>query len=227
MVQEDARALDGIESQRHAAAAEADQAKARFAAENTWETQLGLVFKDTLRISPDGIDYKGRLTPVAQIPGVAWGAVRMIRNGRDAGTTFYFRYATPNGLVDIALGDQAQYDALVQRAWRLLCVPLMLRMVERWRAGETVRIGDHEIRDDGIVLRHSRTFRADEWKAFPWTAVRKGTHAGALNFHAADEPDFKATFAFRETLNAHILDFVVDRVWQGKADRLGRIFDEA
>ena len=226
LVQGDAVALDGIEAQRRAAADEAAQAKAKFVEETTWEGTLGLVFKDRLRISPDGIDYKNRMTPAAQITGVTWGAIRRVQNGRDAGTSYYFKYGTPTGSTDIVLGGEAQYAELVPRVWRALCVPMMLAMVERWKAGEALRIGGHEVRDDGIVLKHSRTFRADEWRFFPWTAMGKRTHGGALIFTGKPEADFTASFAFLEVLNAHILDFVVDRIWQGKAGRLGAVFDQ-
>ena len=164
--------------------------------------------------------------PAAQITGVTWGAIRRMQNGREAGTTYYFKYGTPTGAVDIVLGSEAQYAELVPRVWRALCVPIMLQMIERWKAGEPVRIGEHEVRDDGIVLKHSRTFRADEWRFFPWTAMGKRTQSGSLIFTGKPEADFKASFAFLEVLNAHILDFVVDRIWQGKAGRLGAVFDQ-
>jgi hypothetical protein len=150
----------------------------------------------------------------------------MIRNGRDAGTSYYFRYGSPVGIVDIALDNEAQYAELVPRAWRVFCVPILFDMIQRWHAGEGVRIGDHEVRDDGIVLKHGRTFRADEWRLFPWSDLKKSANGGVLNFHASAQPEFKAAFVFRDTLNAHVLDFDADRIWQGKAGRLSDIFKE-
>ena len=228
VVEADVRALNDIEAQRQARVAEEAAAKAKFAAEVTWETTLGLLFKDKLRISPDGIEYKQRLAPAAQLQGLAWGAVRMIVNGRDTGTQYFFRFASPiTGVVEVMLGNEAQYQEIVPRAWRAFCVPLMLQFLAKWRAGEGVRIGDHEVRDEGIVLKKSKgMFRGDEWRLFPWASMRKGAHGGVLTFHGSPETDFTAAFNYRETLNAHILDFVVERVWQGKADRLSRIFDQ-
>lgn len=228
VVEGDVRALNDIEAQRQARADEEAQAKAKFAAEVTWETTLGLVFKDKLRISPDGIDYRGRLAPAAQIDGLAWGAVRMIVNGRETGTQYYFRYRTPSfGMTEIPLANEAQYQELVPRAWRAFCVPLMLKFLAKWRAGEGVQIGEHEVRDEGIVLKHSKgMFRGDEWRLFPWQSLRKKAHGGVLHFNGSPETEFTGAFNYRETLNAHILDFVVERIWQGKADRLSRIFDQ-
>lgn len=226
VVGEDLRALGGIEAQRQAQLAEASAAKAKFAAEVTWETTFGMLFKDKFRMSPDGIEFKGRMTPAEQIGGLAWGAVRMIRNGRDAGTIHHFRYGTPVGTIEIVLDNEAQYGELVPRVWRAYCVPLLLKMMDRWRAGEGISIGGHEVRDEGIALKLPHMFKKDEWRLFPWTAMRKNTHGGSLTFLGDPEKDFKAEFVFRETLNAHILDFAVGRVWEGKADRLSRIFDE-
>ena len=228
VVEGDVRALNDIEAQRRARVDEEAQAKAKYAAEITWETELGLLFKDRLRISPDGIEFKSRLAPAAQIDGLAWGAVRMIVNGRDTGTNYFFRFSSPiTGVVEVTLGNEAQYQELVPRVWRAFCVPLMLQFLAKWRAGEGVRIGDHEVRDEGIVLKKSKgMFRGDEWRLFPWQSLRKSAHGGVLTFHGSPETEFKGEFTYRETLNAHILDFVVERIWQGKADRLGRIFDQ-
>ncbi len=226
VVDQDVQALQGIEAQRQAQVAEAEAARAKFAAEVTWECRIGLLFKDTLRISPEGIEWKGRSTPAAQIGGLAWGAVRTVVNGREAGTQYFFRYGSPVGIVDIMLQDEAQYTELVPRVWRAFCVPILVRMLETWQAGQGVQIGGHEIRDEGIVLKHARTFKADEWRLFPWNEMNKGTHGGVLSFHGSQQTDFKAAFVFKETLNAHILDFAVDRIWQGKAGRLADIFKE-
>jgi hypothetical protein len=226
VVEEDVRALAEIEAKRQAQAREAEEAKAKFAREVTWETTFGLIFKDKFRISPDGIEYKGKMTPAAQILGVTWGAVRNIVNGAHVGTNYYFRYGTPFGIVDITFDNEAQNNEIVPRAWRAFCVPLLLRFMDTWRAGNPVKFGEFEVRDGGIVLKHSRMFKADEWRFFEWNNMRKGTHGGMLNFTGNPGDDFKAGFAFRETLNTHILDFAVDRIWQGKADRLSNIFND-
>lgn len=226
VVEEDVRALREIEAKRQEQAAETARQKAKFAEEVTWETTFGMIFKDRFRISPDGIEYKGKMTPAAQITGCAWGAVRNIVNGVHTGTNYYFKYGTPTGVIDIVLDNEKQNGELVPRVWRAFCVPQLFRMMETWRGGGAIRIGEHEVRDDGIVLKHGRMFKADEWRFFPWTAMRKGTHGGVLTFTGNPESDFKAAFTFRDQLNVHVLDFAVDRVWQGKADRLSNIFND-
>ncbi|KFN50665.1 hypothetical protein [Arenimonas composti] len=226
VVADDVRALHDIEQRRIAQAEEAEREKAKFAAEVTWETSFGLIFKDHFRISPEGIEYKGRMTPLAEIEGVTWGAVRLITNGVHTGTNHYFRWGSKAGITDLTLANEAQHRELVPRAWRAICVPILLRMLAVWQAGRSVWIGGHEIRDDGIVLVHKRMFRADERRFFAWNDMKKGTHNGVLGFSGATAPDFRADFTFRETLNAHVLDFAVDRIWEGKANRLGRIFGD-
>jgi hypothetical protein len=226
VVEEDVRALREIETKRQAQAAEEAQAKAKFAAEVAWETTFGLIFKDRFRISVDGIEYKGRMTPAAQINGIAWGAIRNIVNGVHTGTHYYFRYGSPAGIVDITLDNEKQNGELIPRVWRAFCVPMLFRMMETWRGGGAIRIGEHEIRDGGIVLKKSKLFKADEWRFFEWNAMKKSTHGGLLSFTGNPDADFKAAFSFKDMLNVHILDFAVDRVWQGKADRLSNIFND-
>ena len=40
-----------------------------------YETEIGLIFKDKLKISTDAITWKGHTTPLDTISGVRWGRI--------------------------------------------------------------------------------------------------------------------------------------------------------
>ena len=223
-VEEDVQALGEIEARRVEMARQAAEDKARFDAEITYETTFGLIFKDKFRISPEGIEYKNRLTPLQDITGVSWGAIKHYTNGVYTGTTYHFRFGSKMGAMEIQFENETQNKEIVSRVWRAICIRILTQMMERWAAGQGVDIGGIEVRDDGIVLKKSRFFKSDEVKFHGWNEMSKGTHNGALNFFGQADKDFKASFSFKDTLNTHILDFAVDKIWEGKASKLSLIF---
>lgn len=224
-IQEDVGALNEIEASRKEQARIANKEAADFAREITYETSFGLIFKDKFRISPNGIDYKGRLTPLDDITGVSWGAVKHYRNGIPTGTTYHFKYCTAAAWTEIQ-PDEHQYTAIIAKAWRAVCIRILLGMMESWGKGGSVNIGGVEVRDDGLVLTKSHIFKANEQKFFGWGEMSKGASNGNLSFYGKPDKKFTGAFSYKDTLNAHIFDFAIDRIWEGKASRLSRIFGD-
>jgi hypothetical protein len=59
----------------------AEQQRQEWEREITYRASIGLVFKDTLAISPGGVEWKGRLYPLDSVTRVRWGGVRHSVNG--------------------------------------------------------------------------------------------------------------------------------------------------
>src|SRR3546814_5902743 len=59
-----------------------------WAHEITYRAEIGVMFKDTLSISPDGISWKGQSFSLDSITRVRWGGVRHSVNGVPTGTTY-------------------------------------------------------------------------------------------------------------------------------------------
>lgn len=223
-IQDDVDALDNIaieraERQRHEA-----HSKAEFAREITYETTFGTIFRDKFRISPEGFDYKGTLIPLEQISGVRWGTVRNSVNGVPTGTDYFFGYGKAHQWFDLQPSER-QYKEIIQRAWRAVCIAILLRWVEDWSNGRDVKIGGVAVSDTGLMLRRGRFLKEDESKFFPWDDLKKGSHNGSLNFYGKSDDRFKLSFSYKDVWNIHIFDFAVDKIWEGKS-RLSRIFED-
>lgn len=222
-VEDDIQALEDIvieraERKRNEVANEAD-----FSREITYETEFGLIFKDKFRISPSGFDYKGSLVPLEQISGVRWGAVKKSTNGIPTGTDYYFGYGTPTTFVQLQPNSH-QYEAIVQKAWRAVCIRLLLAWIEDWGKGRSVTIGGVSVSDDGLILRRSRFLKEDETRFFSWFDVTKSAHNGFLSFYGKPEKNFSASFSYKDDWNIHIFDFAIGKIWEGKASKLSKIF---
>src|SRR3546814_7567450 len=96
-VEQDADALADIIQERKQAVARRDE----WAHEITYRAEIGVMFKDTLSISPDGISWRGQRFSLDSITRVRWGGVRHPVIGLPKGTTY-----------SIAFGrsDQHTYD---------------------------------------------------------------------------------------------------------------------
>lgn len=222
-VEEDIEALNDIAIERAERQKNKAEIEAEFAREITYTTEFGLIFKDKFRISPEGYDYKGSLIPLDQIIGVRWGAVRNSTNGVYTGTYYYFGYATKTAFVQLQL-NQNQYQAITQRTWRAVCIRILLSWMEAWSKGGKVEIAGVEVTDDGLVLRRSRFLQQDETRFFKWFEVSKSVYNGFLNFYGEPDKKFTASFSYKDGWNVHILDFAIDKIWEGKANKLSKIF---
>ena len=98
--------------------------------------------------------------------------------------------------------------------------------MEDWSKGRKVNIAGVEVSDDGLMLRRSRIFKEDEAKFFSWFDVSKSAYDGSLNFYGKPEKKFSASFSYKDGWNVHVLDFAIDRIWEGKASKLSKIFGQ-
>lgn len=222
-VEEDIETLEGIEIDRAERQKNEVVSKAEFAKEITYETEFGFIFKDKFRMSPAGFDYKGSLTPLDQITGVRWGAVKKSTNGIPTGTDYSFGYYSNTASV-LLQPDQHQYREITQRAWRAVCIRILLGWMEDWGKGLTVKIAGLDVTDDGVLLRRNRFLKEEERKFFTWFDLSKVSYNGFLSFNAKSDKKFSIALSYKDSWNVHILDFVIGKIWEGKASKLSKVF---
>ena len=116
---EDADALDEIAEQRIQLIADAKNRAEEWRREVTFEADVGAVFKDKLRISPEGIDWKGRRWALDSITRVRWGGTRHSINFIPTGTTYSVFWGTNSSHVSIELRRETTIAILLDACGRL------------------------------------------------------------------------------------------------------------
>ena len=108
---------------------------------------VGMMFKDKLRISPDGVQWKGSKIPLEEIKRVRWGGTSHSLNGIPTGTTYNIFVGGEHGGTTIALRKQQIYSTFVDRLWKTVGVRLLTEMLEGLRAGKRYRFGTAVVTD--------------------------------------------------------------------------------
>ena len=157
---------------------------------------------------------------------MSWGAVKHSTNGIPTGTTYHFKYCTAAMCTEIQ-PDEHQFEAIVSKAWRAVCVRILLGMIETWRKGGSVNIGGVEVRDDGLLLYQVPLLQGRRAEVLWLGRDVQGAKQRQSLLYGLPDKKFTAAFSYKDTLNAHIFDFAIDKIWEGKASKLSRIFGES
>ena len=157
---EDADALGEIAEQRVRLIEDAKNRAEEWRREITYEADVGAIFKDKLRISPEGIEWKGRRWDLDSITRVRWGGTRHSVNGIPTGTTYSIIFGNGSNYASIELKKEAIYCSFIDRLWRAVGVRLLTEYLEGLRDGKKYRFGSAVMSD----LRHGVGAQKTLWQ---------------------------------------------------------------
>ena len=86
-----------------------------------YEAKIGIIFRNRLRISADGIEWKGRRWKLDSITRIRWGSTVNILNGVPVGTTYTIFFGTTSDYVNIEL-KKGLYTAILLNVYGKLSV---------------------------------------------------------------------------------------------------------
>jgi hypothetical protein len=177
-----------------------------WAREITFRAEIGMVFKDVLSISPDGVSWKDKRYPLDSITGVRWGGVSHSVNGVPTGTTYTIAFGDSRSVAVVELRKKDVYSTFVDKLWRAVCVRLLTDLLDALRNGNEIRIGDAAIRDDGITLIKHKFLGANEMVRCPWSQVQHWSQGGDFYIGSKDDKKTYVSLSYINTPNAHILE---------------------
>jgi hypothetical protein len=202
LVEKDADALADIFQQRKQAATRQDE----WAHEITYRAEIGMIFKDTLSISPDGVSWKDQNFPLDSITRVRWGGVSHSVNGIPTGTTYTIAFGDRHSEAVVELKRQGIYTTFIDKLWRAVCVRLLTEMLEALKNGRDLYFGDALLHDDGITLVKHKFLGFNEKVRCSWGQVHVWSANGSFCIGAKDDKKVNAGISYIYGANTHILE---------------------
>ena len=202
---EDAEAIADLRRQ----AQEKEKNNAKWAQDVTFRAEVGLVFKDELSISPEGIKWKGVTYPLESITAVRWGAVRNSVNGISTGTDYTIAFANNRSSQTIELKKELTYSGFLEALWRAVCVRLIFDMVAALEEGRVLEFGDIKVTDDSVMLTKHKLLGANEKVRLGWHDVQVWSVNGSFVIGKQDDKKTYGSAAYLSNWNTHIFEHVV------------------
>lgn len=223
---EDASALDDIAKQRVQLIEDAKKRAEEWRREITYEADVGVLFKDKLRISPEGIEWKGRRWDLDSITRIRWGGTSHSVNGIPTGTTYSIVFGNSYDHTSLELRKQDIYSNFVDRLWRAVGVRLLTEYLEGMRDGKQYRFGTTVINDRGIELQRKKLFSSNERVFCCWGELVIWNGAGVFCIGKKEDKKLAAAFSYQEEDNIHVLEAAIRMFWKRGGDRLSSLLRE-
>lgn len=202
---EDADAIAGLRRQ----AEERERNSEQWARDITFRAEVGLVFKDELAISPEGLRWKGRTFPLDSITRVRWGGVRKSVNGIPTGTDYTIGFGDNRSEQVVEVRKEATYAGFLDPLWRAVCVRLMFEMIAALEQGRSFSFGDIEVEDDAVTLVRHKFLGSNERVRLGWHEVHIWSADGSFVIGQQSDKKVYGSASYIHAWNTHILEHVV------------------
>ena len=195
--------------------------EAEFARDITYETSVGKIFTDKLKISPKGIEWKEVTWTLDKITRIRWGGVKHSVNGIPTGTTYSVYFGSETNFTGIDL-SKSQYDKFVDCLWKAVGVNILTNFLKGLQSGEKYVFGTTEIDDEGIVLEKHNFFSANEKKYFCWKEISIWNNSGCFCM-GKEDTKFSASFSYLDHDNTHVLETAIRALWKNYSPKLSSL----
>ncbi len=224
--EEDAEALDEIAEQRTQLLSKMEARAETWKHEITYEADVGVMSKDKLRISPEGVQWKGARFPLEEIRRIRWGGTRHTVNGIPTGTTYNIFVGSERGGTTINLRKKQVYSEFVVRLWKTVGVRLLTDMLKGLRDGKQYRFGTAVVTDHGVELERRHLFAANERVPCKWTDLVIDNGAGTFYIAKKDEEKVAVELSYQDMDNVHILEAAMRVFWKNASCRLSDLLEQ-
>ena len=208
-VDEDSDTLEEILQDRLHVEEQKKNEEEEWARNITYRAEVGLIFKDILSISPDGIIWKKHHFPLESITHVRWGAVRNSTNGIPTGTSYFIAFGDKCSEAVAELNKESIFSAFIEKLWLAVGIRLTTELIEKLQAGNEVRFGEATLRDDGVTLIKHKFLGANEQIRCSWQQVNVWAADGAFFIGSSDDKKTYAGLSYIHADNAHVLEFLI------------------
>ena len=202
---EDAESIKNLRRQ----AEERERNSEQWERDITFSGEVGVVFKDELTISSQGIRWKGRSIPLESITRVRWGGVRRSVNGIPTGTDYTIAIGDNHFTQVVGLRREVTYSGFVKALWPAVCVRLMIEMMSALEKGQSFSFGDFVVEDDGVVLVQHKLLEANRKVRLGWHEVHVWSADGKFVIGKKEDKKTYGSASYIDAWNTHLVEHVI------------------
>ncbi len=204
-VEQDSEALADIFHNRKKSEAQ----KIEWARDITYQAEVGLMFKDILSISPDGITWKNQHFPLEAVTRVRWGAVRHSVNGISTGTRYTLAFGDNRSEAVVELKKESMYSTFLEKLWKAVVVRLLTELLDTLQAGKEVKFGEATLRDTGVTLIKHKFLGMKEPIRCSWEEVYATSLDGSYYIVSKNDKKTYVQLSYIYVPNVHILETII------------------
>lgn len=201
-VEQDAEALADIFQHRK----QSEVKRKEWEREITYQAEVGIMFKETLSISPQGLAWKHQRYPLDAVTRVRWGGVRHSVNGIPTGTTYTLAFGDNQSEAVVEVRKESTYTTFLEKFWRAVGFRLLTELFEMLKSGHEVHFGEATLRDDSVTLVKHKFLGANEQIRYSWDQVHIWTADGAFYIGSKDDKKAYVGLSYIHVANTHILE---------------------
>lgn len=198
------------------------QASAR-EAEISYAADVGKIFKTRLAISPSGLEWKGKITPLEDVRSVRWGGVNNSVNGISTGTEYLISWYDGIQTTTVEFGNSRIFEAFIGCLWKALMEQIVSGILSHLRSGRELHAGNAVLKDTSVILRRKKFF-GDEPAEYDWGDVTVTTYSGSFIINGPQGSKASAALSYRDVDNVHFIEMVVRYAFSKGITRLSDSF---
>jgi hypothetical protein len=211
---DDVKTLQTHAEHREAASRESRKEYEQWAKEITYEAEVGLVFKNRLGISPQGILWGGRSWPLDAVTHVRWGGVRHSVNGIPTGTEYTIHFRAAGQSASVTTRKEVIYREFTSRLWKAVGVRLLKEMLEQLQQGKKLSFGAATIDDHGADIPIHKFLSSSERVYGTWSELGILEGPGYFRITSMSNKKAYADLSYLEIDNVHILEAAMQAFWK-------------
>ncbi len=199
-VEEDAATLQQIIQAQQQTVAELDEWRRAI----TYQVEIGILFKQTFRISSEGIEWKNKNYSLASITRVRWGGVRQ------SADVIQYTIAFGDSISEaiISLSREPVFLSIVEKLWLSVGTRLSIDLLGKLRDGEEISIGDVVVKDNSVLLTKHKMF-GDESVWCSWHDTKIWINDGHFQIGSSTDDKIYSGLSYINVPNVHILERII------------------
>jgi len=185
--------------------------------------QVGLRSEETFSISLEGISYKGKVFPLESITSVGWGPARRPRHSYGSEVPHAITFGDRDGMVDVTSWREDVYKTVVDKLWQAVGIRLLLEMLNALKAGEVIKVGGAEFRDEGVSFVKKNLAGSEEQLYCTWNQVDLRSEDGMFHVSPKRDKSFCARLSYVQDAKTRLLEQAI--LYTLKEPSTGRLSD--